>query len=156
MGIHLRTPLPDGIEVYRIPESLSPEVSRRLYDAFTRLPKVPRVLILRLRRLQSIDTAGASALRELLQCCGRKGTHLVLSSLQKQPREMLMQIGVKPDALMLLVADNFEAAVRLAVLILNRPTTPTLNTRSAHSGARCAQLPNRDMSSVSSLAPLLS
>jgi hypothetical protein len=69
---------------------------------------------------------------------------------------MLMQMGVKPDALTLLFASNFAAAIRLATLLLNRPTTPSLSMRSTRARGDGPQLSKSDKSSVPSLAQVLS
>ncbi len=109
-----RAQLPQGVEVYQVSGPLFFAVANRLDEVLNQFPKAPRVFILRLRLVPLIDASGVTALRQLLKRCARSGTRVILSGLREQPRAILAQMGVKPDAVSLQFAENFAAAVLLA------------------------------------------
>ena len=109
-----RAQLPEGVEVYQVSGPLFFAVANRLDEVLNQFPKAPRVFILRLRLVPLIDASGVTALRQLLKRCARSGTRVILSGLREQPRAILAQMGVKPDAVSLQFAENFAAAVLLA------------------------------------------
>jgi SulP family sulfate permease len=110
-----RAELPPGVEVYQVSGPLFFAVANRLDDVLNQFPKAPRVFILRLRLVPLIDASGVAALRQLLERCRRHGTRVILSGLRQQPRQILAQMGVRPDGVHLELADNFAAALALAV-----------------------------------------
>jgi len=77
-------------------------------------PRPPRVFILRLRNVPLIDASGAMALRQLVARCTRAGTRVILSGLRPQAREILTQMGIRPDGKNLQIAENFREATSLA------------------------------------------
>ena len=109
-----RAELPPGVEAYQVSGPLFFAVANRLDDVLNQFPTAPRVFILRLRLVPLIDASGVTALRQLLERCRRHGTRVVLSGLREQPREILAQMGVRPDGTHLEFADNFAGAVALA------------------------------------------
>ncbi|MDR2013816.1 MAG: STAS domain-containing protein, partial [Rhodanobacter sp.] len=70
--------------------------------------------ILRLRLVPLIDASGVAALRQFLERCERQGTQVILSGLREQPRQILAQMGVKPDNKQLRFAPDFAHALELA------------------------------------------
>ena len=109
-----RAELPPGVEAYQVSGPLFFAVANRLDDVLNQFPKAPRVFILRVRLVPLIDASGVTALRQLLERCRRHGTRVIFSGLREQPREILAQMGVRPDGTHLEFADNFAAAVQLA------------------------------------------
>jgi SulP family sulfate permease len=109
-----RADLPPDVEAYQVSGPLFFAVANRLDDVLNQFPKAPRVFILRLRLVPLIDASGVTALRQLLERCRRQGTRLILSGLLPQPREILAQMGLRPDGASLELAENFAAAVTLA------------------------------------------
>ena len=109
-----RAQLTPGVEAYQVSGPLFFAVANRLDDVLNQFPTPPRVFILRLRLVPLIDASGVTALRHLLRRCGRQGTRVILSGLQAQPRTILTQMGMRPDGVALLFADNFVDALRLA------------------------------------------
>jgi sulfate permease, SulP family len=109
-----RAQLPPGVEAYQVSGPLFFAVANRLDDVLNQFPAPPRVFILRLRLVPLIDASGVTALRHLLERCGRQGTRVILSGLRAQPRAILAQMGVRPDGVALLFAENFaEALIRV-------------------------------------------
>ena len=109
-----RAELPPGIEAFQVSGPLFFAVANRLDDVLNQFPQAPRVFILRVRLVPLIDASGVAALRQLLERCRRHGTRVILSGLREQPREILAQMGVRPDGVHLEFADNFAAALALA------------------------------------------
>lgn len=109
-----RAQLTPGVEAFQVSGPLFFAVANRLDDVLNQFPAPPRVFILRLRLVPLIDASGVTALRHLLKRCGRQGTRVILSGLRAQPRAILAQMGMHPDGVALLFADNFVEALKLA------------------------------------------
>ncbi|HEX3913384.1 MAG TPA: SulP family inorganic anion transporter [Steroidobacteraceae bacterium] len=110
-----RAQLPPGVEVFQVSGPLFFAVANRLDEVVNQFPKPPRFFILRLRQVPLIDASGATALRQLIARCARAGTQVIFSGLRPQPREILSQMGIHPNA-HLQLAENFQDAVKLARL----------------------------------------
>ena len=89
-------------------------MANRLDAALDAYAQPPKVFILRLRLVPMIDASGVTAIRQLVERCTRKGTQVILSGLQPQPREVLAQMGVTPDEGRLHFVADYDAAVALA------------------------------------------
>ena len=61
-----------------------------------------------------MDASGVHALRELYLRCHARGTHLILSGLQAQPRRTLSRMALHAEAGDLHVVPDFDAAIELA------------------------------------------
>jgi SulP family sulfate permease len=109
-----RAQLPPDVEVFQVSGPLFFAVANRLDEVLNQFPRPPRVFILRMRLVPLIDASGVTALRQLLARCSRAGTLVILSGLQAQPRAILEQMGVQPDATRLRLAPNFAEALQLA------------------------------------------
>ncbi|MGB6307578.1 MAG: SulP family inorganic anion transporter [Steroidobacteraceae bacterium] len=116
-----RSALPPGVEVFQVSGPLFFGVANRLDEVLDQYPRAPRIFILRLRHVPLIDASGAMALRQLIARCAKAGTRVILSGLQPQPREILMQMGILVDGKQLQFAENFPDAVTLARMLLNLP-----------------------------------
>ena len=110
-----RAELPPGVEVFQVSGPLFFAVANRLDEVLDQFPNPPRVFILRLRQVPLIDASGAAALRQLVTRCTRAGTRVIFSGLRQQPREILTQMGVRPDGDHLRLADDFQDALTLAL-----------------------------------------
>ncbi len=109
-----RAQLPPGVEAYQVSGPLFFAVADRLDDVLNQFPRPPRVFILRLRLVPLIDASGVNALRQLLRRTSRHGTHVILSGLREQPREILQQMDICPDGHALSFANDFSEALSLA------------------------------------------
>lgn len=109
-----RAELPPGVEVFQVSGPLFFAVANRLDEVLNQFPSPPRFFILRLRQVPLIDASGAIALRQLVARCARSGTSVIFSGLRPQPREILTQMGIRPDGGHLQLADNFQHALKLA------------------------------------------
>jgi SulP family sulfate permease len=109
-----RTPLPPGVEVYRVSGPLFFAVANRIDDVLRGFGRPPRVFILRLGKVPLIDASAATAIGNLVARCRRQGTALIFSSLQEQPARILHDMGVVPDGTSLRFAADFPEALTLA------------------------------------------
>ena len=109
-----RAQLPAGVEAFQISGPLFFAVANRLDDVLNQFPAPPRVFILRMRLVPLIDTSGVTALQQFLERCERHHTRVILSGLREQPRQILDQMGVKPDGSQLRFAPDFAHALEWA------------------------------------------
>jgi sulfate permease, SulP family len=77
--------VPPGVEVYEINGPFFFGVADRLKDILHGLERPPKVFILRMRRVPSIDATGMHSLEEFHDKCQRDGTLLLLSGVHAQP-----------------------------------------------------------------------
>ncbi len=86
--------VPPGVEVFEIYGPLFFGAADRFRDEMRRLEQPPRVLILRLRHVPTIDATGLQALEDLWKKSQKAGTTLVLSGVQEKPWQQLEQAGL--------------------------------------------------------------
>ena len=56
--------------------------------------KAPKIRIIRMRKVLSIDATGLNMMREMLKDCNKSGTRLILSGVHAQPLFALQQFGL--------------------------------------------------------------
>ena len=95
--------IPEGVEVFEIDGPFFFGAADKFKNAITRIERPPKVLILRLRKVLTIDATGLMALEEFIHQTVRSGTHLICSGTQEQTKEMMEKAGL----LKLLGAQNF-------------------------------------------------
>jgi SulP family sulfate permease len=89
-----RREVPPGVEVFEVRGALFFGAATKFRDALGSVEAPPRVLILRLRHVLSVDATGLRAIEVLLDECRRKGTTLVLSGVHAQPLVALERSGL--------------------------------------------------------------
>jgi SulP family sulfate permease len=110
--------VPSGVEVFEIYGSLFFGAIERFKDAMRRVEKRPKVLIIRMRNVLSIDASGLQSLEELLASTRRKNTALLLSAVAPQPLSAMKQSGFLERLGPENVLDNiFEALDRARAVI---------------------------------------
>jgi len=77
--------IPDGIEIFEINGPFFFGVADRLKNLMNDFSRPPKVFILRMRRVPTIDASGMHALEEFYSECRRQGTTLILSGVKKAP-----------------------------------------------------------------------
>ncbi len=77
--------VPEGVEVYEINGPFFFGVADRLKNLLNELERPPKIFILRMRRVPTIDASGMHALEEFYLECRRQGTTLLLSGVKKGP-----------------------------------------------------------------------
>lgn len=83
-AIH-RKDVPEGVEIYEINGPFFFGVADRLKNLLNELERPPKIFILRMRRVPTIDASGMHALEEFYLECARQGTLLLLSGVKKGP-----------------------------------------------------------------------
>ena len=109
-----RRDLPSGVEVFQLRGPLFFGVASRLSDVIDNIAGTPKVFILRMREVPMIDASGASRLNDLVIKCRKRGTQLILSGLQPQPRSVLTQMHVLDGAGDIQVVTDFAEAIALS------------------------------------------
>jgi SulP family sulfate permease len=113
--------VPSGVEIFEIYGSLFFAAIDRFKEAMKRIEKAPRVLIIRMRNVLSIDATGLQTLEDLLQTTRRQGTSLLFSGTSAQPLEAMRQSGLLKRIGPENVLPNIDAALRRARTILAPP-----------------------------------
>jgi sulfate permease, SulP family len=82
--------VPPGVEVYEISGPLFFGSADRLRDVIRNLERKPKIFILRMRKVSTIDASGLHALRDFHRNCRREGAELLLSGVHAQPLVAIM------------------------------------------------------------------
>src|SRR5687767_10054224 len=85
--------VPQNVEVFEIYGSLFFGAIERFKDAMRSVEKRPRVLILRMRHVQTIDASGLHSLEELLESTKRQGIVLIISAARPGVRALMKRTG---------------------------------------------------------------
>ncbi len=109
-----RDVLPEGVEAFQLRGPLFFGAAGRLADVLETLPRPPRHFILRMREVPFIDSTGVAALGEFVRRCRAKGTHVVVTGIQKQPRAVMARMGLTDAMPGFTIAEDFAAALALA------------------------------------------
>jgi SulP family sulfate permease len=83
-GVRWRN-VPRGVEVYEINGPFFFGAAATFRDTLGRIAETPRVLIIRMRDVLSIDSTAMHALRELVRRTRKNGTTVLLSDVHMQP-----------------------------------------------------------------------
>ncbi len=90
-----RRTVPPGVEVYEISGPFFFGAAEMFKDRLARLAGKPKVLILRMRHVLTVDSTALHALREVVERSRREGTLVVLSDVHAQPVVALVQSGIQ-------------------------------------------------------------
>lgn len=86
--------IPEEVEVFEINGPFFFGAADKFKDTIRGLEKKPKVLILRMRHVPTIDATGLSALENVFSLSKQDGTRIVLSGLQPRPFKRLKRAGV--------------------------------------------------------------
>ena len=126
-GAISRRAVPTSVEVFEIYGSLFFGAMERFKEALRRIEKRPRVLVIRMRDVVSIDASGIRSFEDLYESTSRGGTVLVLSDLRAQPRDALEQAGLLDHIGRENVLPDIDAALaRAAEVLVEQPVDRTL------------------------------
>lgn len=107
-------PLPAGVMAYRIIGTFFFGAADMLETALRRAGMLPKVLIIRLSRVNALDVSGINALEDLQEKLKRHGGEIVLSGPHSQPLDALKKAGFIEVIGEKNVCANFHAAVARA------------------------------------------
>jgi SulP family sulfate permease len=125
--------VPQGVAVFEIMGSLFFGAVEKFKTALDMTSSHPKILILRMRQVPSIDAAGIQMIEGLLAKCRTQGTQLLLSGVHSQPIVALSKSGLLKDIGEQNVLANIDAALNRAREILGlpivaaAPTTPSVD-----------------------------
>lgn len=125
--------VPQGVAVFEIMGSLFFGAVEKFKTALDMTSSHPKILILRMRQVPSIDAAGIQMIEGLLTKCRTQGTQLLLSGVHSQPIVALSKSGLLKDIGEQNVLANIDAALNRAREILGlpivaaAPTTPSVD-----------------------------
>ena len=113
--------VPKGVVVYELAGSLFFGAVDKFKDTMARISDKPKILILRMRSVSSIDAAGIQMIEDLLNRCNREGTQLLLSGVHAQPVVALTRAGVLKQLGEENALGNIDAALNRARELLGLP-----------------------------------
>ena len=117
--------VPKGVAVYELAGSLFFGAVDKFKDTMARISDRPKILILRMRSVSSIDAAGIQMIEDLLNRCKSEGTQLLLSGVHAQPVVALTRAGVLKQLGEENALGNIDAALNRAREILGLPVVDT-------------------------------
>lgn len=117
--------VPKGVVVYELAGSLFFGAVDKFKDTMARISDKPKILILRMRSVSSIDAAGIQMIEDLLVRCKGEGTQLLLSGVHAQPVVALTRAGVLKQLGEENALGNIDAALNRAREILGLPVVDT-------------------------------
>jgi SulP family sulfate permease len=121
-----RRRVPEYVEVFEIYGSLFFGAIERFREAMRTVERRPKVLILRMRSVVSIDATGIRTIEDLYMRLHRKNMVLVLSGVRAQPREALRNAGLLDRMGRENVCDDIDAALERSEEILGSADEKTL------------------------------
>lgn len=86
--------IPSGVEVFEIYGSLFFGAVERFKDAIRRIENPPKVMIIRMRHVTTMDATGLRVLEELVESTSKNRTRLILSAVAPQPMDLLRHAGI--------------------------------------------------------------
>ena len=113
--------VPKGVVVYEIAGSLFFGAVDKFKATLEQVSGRPKVLILRMRMIHSIDAAGIKMIRDLLARCRKQKTQLILSGVHAQPVVALTRAGLIKELGEDNALGNIDAALNRAREILGLP-----------------------------------
>jgi SulP family sulfate permease len=115
--------LPPGVIVYEINGPFFFGAAETFKDTVARVSRKPKVLIIRLRHVPSLDGTAMHVLKDVVHRTRRDGSAVLLCELNEQPRkaldasELLAELGAEN------VLDSIDEAVdRARILVAGRPS----------------------------------
>ncbi len=123
-----RRVVPKGVEVFEVNGPFFFGAAEKFKSALSRTQKKPRVLILRVRKVLSIDATALRALEEVYAQAKRDGTILLLSGVHAQPL-----VAMERSGFLSLIGEenalaNIDEALNRAREILGLPPSPQPDT----------------------------
>ncbi len=106
--------IPDGVEVFEIYGPFFFAAVEKFKTALSRIHLVPKVLILRMRHVLTIDATGIRALEDILAKSKREGTILLLSGVKPHVHEILTRYGFIKHIGTEYVFSDYESALKYA------------------------------------------
>lgn len=113
--------IPDGVTVYRIAGPFLFGAADKLEDALVASNNTPKVVILRMRSVTSMDATALNALEMLVSKIRAHRGHVIICGAHTQPYFMMTQAGFLDELGEDHVASDIDGALEIARNILARP-----------------------------------
>ncbi len=113
-------PMPAGVEAFQITGPFFFSVANRLKDELEKIRGIPKVFILRMRHVPTMDATAAHTLDGFIKKCKQRGTVVIFAAVQEQPRRVMRQMGIDGQVGLHNFLDSTEQAVDLAHVILKK------------------------------------
>jgi SulP family sulfate permease len=113
--------IPDGVAVFEIYGPFFFGAADKFKSTLNRVDKKPRVLILRMRHVLTIDATGLHALEDVFEKAKRDGTTLILSGVHVRVLAVIRQSGLAGRIGADNVRANFDDAMARAQEIMGPP-----------------------------------
>jgi len=113
--------VPDGVEVFEFNGPFFFGAASKFREAMHIVEKAPKIRIIRMRNVLSIDATGLNMMRDLLKDCIKAETRLILSGVHAQPLFALQQYGLYDDIGEENIFGNIDDALDHAREILGQP-----------------------------------
>ena len=110
-----RDELPEGVEVFRITGPIFFGMAGTMLETLQAMGEMPKILILRMKLVPYMDVAGLNAMKNLIKTCESKGSKVVISGLQEQPKDMLSRAGIQDNRDTILIVPSYDEAINLSV-----------------------------------------
>lgn len=110
-----RDELPEGVEVFRITGPIFFGMAGTMLETLQAMGEMPKVLILRMKLVPYMDVAGLNAVKNLIKTCESKGSKVIISGLQQQPKDMLFKAGVHDNQNTIFIVPSYDEAVSLSL-----------------------------------------
>jgi SulP family sulfate permease len=125
-GSHPTLPrtLPEGVFIYHIDGPLFFGAAQKAMETLRVIADQARVVILRMEDVPDMDATGLVALESALDRLERQKISIILSEVQRQPRQLMRAGRVKERFKTLRIRHDIDAALRLAEEIAARPPAP--------------------------------
>ncbi|MFV0389046.1 MAG: SulP family inorganic anion transporter [Pyrinomonadaceae bacterium] len=111
--------IPEGVKVFEIYGSLFFGAVEHFNEAMRAIGDKPRVLILRMRDVNSLDASGLHSLEELLGNMNENNCRLILSAVSKKPYELMQKSGFIEKIGSKNIANDIYHALELSKQYLN-------------------------------------
>jgi SulP family sulfate permease len=119
--------LPDGALVYEINGPFFFGAAEKFKDTLARVSRKPRVLIIRLRHVPSLDATAMHVLKDVVHRSRRDGSAVLLCELNPQPQVALAASTLMVELGSENVVETIDDAVeRARVLVAGRPSQATV------------------------------
>lgn len=119
-----RDELPEGVEVFRITGPIFFGMADKMLETMQAIGEMPKTLIVRMKLVPYMDVAGLNALENMIKTCQSKGSQVILSGLQPQPKDMLNKDGVRDDQKNIFIVGNYEEAIALSLKLSQDNQSP--------------------------------
>lgn len=127
-GVVAGPAIPAGVDVYQINGPFFFGVADRLHDVLGVMRHMPKVFILRMKRVGSIDATGLNALEAFVQACRKKDCLVLLAEVSPQVQKVLERMQMEEKVGKGNIYDSLDLAIARARVETAAVTEPSLES----------------------------